>query len=117
MSKLNPDKEVKRVLDRVAPTNKLRDIIWAEWGGRNGNSKSGKGIEAIEAYIADRETKARIDELERLKQWNGSYIGIGGKRVDNMLHHDVIDNRIKALKSNERVRKIDDQNYVYEEQR
>jgi hypothetical protein len=28
--------------------------------------------------------------LEELKQYNGAYIGIDGRRVENMLHHDVI---------------------------
>lgn len=37
--------------------------------------------------------------LERLLQYNGAYIGIGGKRVDNMVHHDVIKQELALLDS------------------
>lgn len=50
-------------------------------------------IPAIQKLIR----KARIEELERLKQYNGAYIAIGGKRVNNMVHHQVIDDRIEQL--------------------
>lgn len=44
-------------------------------------------------------TKAVVAELEKLKQYNGAYIGIDGKRVDNMVHHSLIDEAIKALQA------------------
>ena len=36
-------------------------------------------------------------ELEKLQQYNGAYIGMGGKRVDKMVHHQVIDEVIADL--------------------
>lgn len=63
-------------------------------------------------FIAETEAKAQLTslinqtvskELEDLKQFKGSYIGIDGKRVDNIIHHAIIDNRIEFYrgKSNE----------------
>lgn len=54
-------------------------------------------LDQIMCLIAEEVRGARIAELEGLKQYCGAYIGIGGRRVDNMLHHDVIDARLAEL--------------------
>lgn len=51
----------------------------------------------LRVYAERRATERAIAELVALKQYNGAYIGIGGKRVDHMVHHSVIDGRIAAL--------------------
>lgn len=41
---------------------------------------------------AEERANARVKAFaEELKKYNGAYIGIGGRRVDNMVHHQVID--------------------------
>lgn len=51
----------------------------------NGNIPS-----EFRAWIAERQQAAVQAFANRLLQYNGAYIGIDGKRVDNMVHHDVI---------------------------
>lgn len=54
--------------------------------------------QALKRFVEQREQAARRSELERLLEWNGAYIGIDGKRVDNMVHHRVIEERLEELK-------------------
>jgi ribosomal protein L4 len=51
----------------------------------------------IDTYTAQQSLIRAKEELEKLKQYNGAYIGIDGKRVDNMVHHTVIDEAVKRL--------------------
>ena len=48
---------------------------------------------AIQALITAEKKKM----LNGLLEYNGAYIGMDGKRVDNMVHHIVIEEEIKKL--------------------
>lgn len=48
-------------------------------------------------FIQAEITKARTELLDELLQFNGAYIGIDGKRVENMVHHDVIEAARKRI--------------------
>lgn len=50
------------------------------------------------ALLRRREVEGKITALSKLLEYNGAYIGISGKRVDNMVHHDVIRQELAALR-------------------
>lgn len=58
-----------------------------------------KAKAALQTLLAEAERKARIDELRNLIEYNGAYIGMDGKRVDNMVSHIFIRDRIAELKT------------------
>jgi hypothetical protein len=56
----------------------------------------------VEAHNQDREAYAReqvVEELKRLKEFNGSFIGDDGLRKNGWTHHSLIDNRIRELEA------------------
>lgn len=81
------------------------DTIFEQYQLGNATLASESGIvaakQAIEAYIAERETQARIDELERLNFKEASGFLAGGNYI---VRQQVVTKRIQQLKSNERVK-------------
>jgi hypothetical protein len=55
-------------------------------------------VSALIQQVSDQRLKAFAATL---KQFNGAYIGIDGRRVEKMLHHDIIDQKLKEHLSHE----------------
>lgn len=52
---------------------------------------------ALHSMLIEAENRGGVRELERLRQFHGAYIGIDGKRVDDMVSHRMIDDHICEL--------------------
>lgn len=58
-------------------------------------------IDALIQQVSDQ----RVREFAaRLKQYNGAYIGINGRRVGNMVHHTIIDQNLEYYLSHKEAR-------------
>ena len=53
----------------------------------------------ILSYGDTRELEGRIDSLEKLLAFNGAYIGLDGRRVENMVHHNTIKDAVSAVRA------------------
>lgn len=81
---LNVEAAVRDIL-RLRVLGELNHMVWAT------TDQKVDAMLALLQQVSDQRVKAYAADL---KQFNGAYIGIGGRRVDKMVHHDIIDRKL-----------------------
>lgn len=96
-----PSRPVPPLNEGAETLTLLQEMVLKIVGCSEGNGFSKVEIANIYKLIATAERAAIKKNLERLKQYNGAYIGMDGKRVNNMVSHSIIDELLAELSGEE----------------